>query len=565
MSREKPKVWVINTHSTGELRCREGIAAKIDPDFEIQYVQGKSPEEIEAYYKEKFGTKKLKHHAQWPDFIISSGVRSTQAARTIKKLSGGKTFIIQNLDPKDHHEDFDLISIPSNALKGELKELRNHIATVGVPHAVTDAKLDEARTIWKDRFSQLPEPRIGVLIGGHTKGFEFTPELARKMAKELNEKVKELGGSLIVTTSRRTDSAIAKAFMDEITAPSYIHDWNKTGIDNPYMGILACSDAIVVTGDSMSMCSEATTSRKPVYIYAFDGVRAGLRNLHKQLYKIENAKPFEALIQDGIQPWEYTPPDTAGFIASEAMKRWRSHAPRQQAELVVDNAARRVIEEGCLKVADNVLEATSDGVKSIKKALHDDKKFKTNFLRAVHAIRGLEQGRILITGVGKSLRVGELAGASLGSLSIPCEILDPTHAVHGDLGKMQPHAGDILIAISKSGNSEELRPVVEEAKRRGLSVIAITHQENSFLGNTAKEFGNKGILLKLPEIDEPHPFINAEGTKISPPTVSTTQVKALFEAIGLAVAKAKGMEVAHFQTNHPAGALGKRNQDAAAR
>jgi mitochondrial fission protein ELM1/D-arabinose 5-phosphate isomerase GutQ len=554
----KPSVWVINTHNAGDLRCGEGIARKINPDFSIQYIQGKSPEQIARFYKETFQTTKLKHARQWPDFVVSSGSPSAEAARTIKRLSGGRTFIIQNLNPKERFNEFDLMAIPQHRIKDEHKSLRNCLTTIGVPHGLSEQKIEEARAAWTTRFSHLPEPKIAVLLGGHIKTFPLTPARAQDLARKLNAKAKELGGSLIVTTSRRTDSAISKAFFDEISVPSYIHDWSKTGVDNPYMGILGCADAIVATGDSVSMCCEASTSRKPVYVYSFDGARRGLKTFHKQLYDHELAKPFEDLIRNGVVPWEYEPLDTAGFVANEALLRWKSVGPKQQAELVVNNSARRIIDQRCLEIAGRTIATSADGLTSLKSALQDDKTFQREFLRAVHMIGSAQRGRVLITGVGKSLRVGELAAASLGSLSIPCEILDPTHAVHGDLGKMQLNAGDTLIAISKSGNSEELKPVVEEAERRGLNIISMTHNEDSFLGKAAKKAESKGILLKLPDVEEPHPFLNAEGTRISPPTGSTTQVKALFEAIGLAVARSRGMEVEHFQTNHPAGALGKR-------
>jgi uncharacterized protein len=559
----KPSVWVINTCNVGDLRCGEGIARKINPDFFIQYIQGKSPEEIKRYYQDVFQTSKLRHDTRWPDFVVSSGSRSAEAARTIKRLSGGRTFIIQNLNPKERLNEFDLIAIPEHRIKNEHKSLRNCVTTIGVPHGLSEQKIEEGRTAWKERFADLPEPRIAVLLGGHIKAFPLTPARAKDMAKKLNAKVKELGGSLIVTTSRRTDSAISKAFFDEVSVPSYVHDWSRAGVDNPYMGILGCADAIVASGDSVSMCCEASTSRKPVYIYSFDGVRYGLKKLHKQLYSHELAKPFEELLTNGLVPWEYTPLDTAGFVADVALVRWKSVTPKQQAELVVNNSARRIIDERCLEIADRTIATSADGLKSLKSALQDDKTFRREFLRAVHMIGSAQRGRVLITGVGKSLHVGALAAASLGSLSIPCEILDPTHAVHGDLGKMQLNAGDTLIAISKSGNSEELKPVVEEAERRGLNIISMTHNEDSFLGRAAKKAESKGILLKLPDVEEPHPFLNAEGTRVSPPTGSTTQVKALFEAIGLAVAKSRGMEVEHFQTNHPAGALGKRGSSGA--
>ncbi|MFZ4540962.1 MAG: ELM1/GtrOC1 family putative glycosyltransferase [Rickettsiales bacterium] len=555
---KQPVVWVINTHSTGELRCREGIAEKINPQFSIQYIQGKSPAEIEEHYNQQFRTSQLKGDVRWPDFIISSGVHSTEAARTVKRLSGGRTFIIQNLNPKEKFSEFDLIAIPEHLLKQEHKHLRNHITTIGVPHAITQEKIEVSRAIWKERFSHLPEPRIAVLLGGHTRGFAFTPALARTMAKELNAKVKDLGGSLIVTTSRRTDSRISNAFFEEITVPSYQHDWNRTDVDNPYMGILGCADAIVATGDSMSMCCEANASKKPVYIYSFDGVRAGLRNLHTQLYRHHLAKPFKELIEKGVEPWAYTPLDAAGFVAEEAITRQKTQ-PRKQAELVVNNnIARRIVEQKAQEMADQLFSATIEGLKLVQKATAKDPVFNEAFVRAVEMIGKARHGRILITGVGKSLRVGELVGASFGSLSIPCEILDPTHAVHGDLGKMQPGAGDILIAISKSGSTEELKPIIAEAQERGLNIIALTHGKDSFLEKAVKEAGTKGICLRIPETTEPSPFLNNEGTEVSPPTVSTTQVKVLMEAIGLSVAQLKGIEIKNFQRNHPAGKLGKQ-------
>jgi mitochondrial fission protein ELM1 len=137
VKKPKPVVWVISTDSTGEMRCRQGIAAKINPDFSIHNLQGKTPAAIKRHYISLFETSQLQNHANWPDFIISSGIRSTKAARTVKKLSSGKTFIIQNLKPKDDLHLFDLVAIPEHLLNEDLSGARNYIGTIGVPHFIT--------------------------------------------------------------------------------------------------------------------------------------------------------------------------------------------------------------------------------------------------------------------------------------------------------------------------------------------------------------------------------------------------------------------------------------------
>ena len=222
---------------------------------------------------------------------------------------------------------------------------------------------------------------------------------------------------------------------------------------------------------------------------------------------------------------------------------------------VIENTLKRLRAEQHIKMGNELLGKTIDGVSALKDALNDPDALGNEFVRAVEMIRDAK-GRVLISGVGKSLRVGELLAASLGSLGIPCDTIDPTHGVHGDLGKVDLNAGNLLIAISKSGNSQELQPVVTTARKRGLQVISVTHKEDSFLGQSAKEAGNSGVLLKIPDTGEPAPFHETDH-KVSPPTVSTTQVKALIEAIALAVAQSKGMKVSDFGEHHPAGALGK--------
>ena len=335
---KKPSVWVINTHSIGELRAREGIAQAINPDYKTVHLQTLDKEEIRNFCIKTLGTKQLKSSVNWPDFVITSGKRSVDAACALKQLSGGKVFIIQSQSPKAHFEDFGLIAIPGNLTKNKERDMPNLFETIGVPHAVTQAKIDEGVASWEEQFSKLPHPRIAVLLGGKVKRqkddgdeveeFDFSAKLAKKMAAELNEKVKALKGALIVTTSPRTGQDVAEAFSTELTVPTFFHDWTHTAArGNPYFGILGLADAIVVTGDSMTMCCEANVSRKPVFIYSpenKDGemhFRKGHVKLHAALYQAKVARPFSDLLTYGIDPWDYTPLQTNHDIAAEAMKR----------------------------------------------------------------------------------------------------------------------------------------------------------------------------------------------------------------------------------------------------
>lgn len=226
----------------------------------------------------------------------------------------------------------------------------------------------------------------------------------------------------------------------------------------------------------------------------------------------------------------------------------------------IENTLKRMRAEQHIHMGNTLLTSSINGISELKDAINDPDGLGKEFVRAVEMIRNAN-GRVLITGVGKSLRVGELIAASFMSLGIACDVIDPTHGVHGDLGKIDKKAGDVLIAISKSGGSKELIPVVNEALERGMKIISVTHKEQSFLGKTAKEAEGNGVLLQIPDSKEPSPFSDAEdGNRVSPPTVSTTQVKVLMEAIGLAVAHSKGMSSQEFGRHHPAGALGHAAQ-----
>jgi len=228
--------------------------------------------------------------APWPDLVIAAGRRTAPIARYIKKKSQGKSKLVQIMHPGSAGAaDFDLICVPAHDLHGTLQE--NEMTMFGAPHRVTADKLVQASSDWADRFMTLSSPRIGLIVGGATKNRDFSAEMARDLGRAVNNMAQEKGASVLVTTSRRTGDA-ASPLLNEITVASFQYKWGDEG-DNPYFGILACSDLLIVTGDSVSMCSECCGTGKPVYIYAPQGMISDkhMRMVHA-LIENQYALPF---------------------------------------------------------------------------------------------------------------------------------------------------------------------------------------------------------------------------------------------------------------------------------
>ncbi len=222
----------------------------------------------------------------FPDVAIAAGRRAAPLLRHIKKLSGGKTKIVQIMFPGlIGLSDFDLVVLPNH--DGCKAARPNILRTTGAPHRITPQRLAAEREKWEKVFAGLPEPRIALIVGGATKNKPFTPEMARDLAARAAALSRALGGgSFLVTTSRRTGAEQEKIIRDALPDPKFFYGWGNKEIENPYFGFLALADHIIVTGDSVSMCSEACAAGAPVYIYAPAGT-VGKKHalLHRELYQ----------------------------------------------------------------------------------------------------------------------------------------------------------------------------------------------------------------------------------------------------------------------------------------
>jgi mitochondrial fission protein ELM1 len=198
----------------------------------------------------------------WPDLAITAGRRNEPVARWIRRQSGGRTRLVHLGRPWAPVECFDLVVTTPQY---ELPERANVLGIAAPLHAVTPARLAEAAVQWSPAFADLPRPWIAVLVGGDSPPYVFDCETAGRLGRAATELAH--GGTLLVTTSPRTRHEATEALRKAIGARCHFHEWTPGGGANPYLGYLALADAIVVTGDSVSMVAEACATEKPVYLF----------------------------------------------------------------------------------------------------------------------------------------------------------------------------------------------------------------------------------------------------------------------------------------------------------
>jgi arabinose-5-phosphate isomerase len=187
------------------------------------------------------------------------------------------------------------------------------------------------------------------------------------------------------------------------------------------------------------------------------------------------------------------------------------------------------------------LEIEYTGIKSLINALSYDSTIQNAFLRATSTILTMS-GRLIVTGIGKSGHIGRKIAATFASTGTPAHFVHTSEAAHGDLGMIQ--RGDVVLALSRSGTTDEFLPLIEYTKRFHIPLIAITRSQ-SILGIQAS------ICLAMPDMHEACP------NKLAP-TTSTTMQLALGDALAVAVLEERGFSQKDFYTLHPGGQLGAR-------
>ncbi len=189
-----------------------------------------------------------------------------------------------------------------------------------------------------------------------------------------------------------------------------------------------------------------------------------------------------------------------------------------------------------LQLARDTLDIEAAALQGLKTRLDQ------RFVRAVEMVLGVK-GRVVVTGMGKSGHIGRKIAATLASTGTPAMFVHPAEASHGDLGMIQPV--DLVLAISNSGESDELVAILPVLKRQGVPLIAMTGGLQSSLARHAD------VVLDSSVEKEACPLNLA-------PTASTTAQLALGDALAVALLDARGFRPEDFARSHPGGSLGRR-------
>jgi mitochondrial fission protein ELM1 len=246
--------------------------------------------------------------APLPELVIGCGGVAAAVGAALRR---GDRPVVQVQHPRMDPRRFDLIVVNRHdELTGP-----NVVVTRTALHRVTPARLAAAAELWRLRLAHLKRPLVAVLVGGSNGRFRLDAAVGSELAGQLAAMMRDDDVGVAVTPSRRTDAAVTRV-LAETLAPLGGHVWDGSG-ENPYFGMLALADAIVVTVDSVSMVSEAVATAAPVMLARLPG-----RSRRNALFT-------EGLLRDGrvrefngrLELWPVTPLDDTAEAAAEMCRR----------------------------------------------------------------------------------------------------------------------------------------------------------------------------------------------------------------------------------------------------
>ena len=200
--------------------------------------------------------------APWPDIVIGIGYRSAPVSRWIGQQAG-RVINIRLGRPRTDLKPYDLvITTPQYGLPPA-----PNVRELLLPLVKADGgAMAKAIARWRSEFERLPAPRVAVLLGGPTQHMAFDDNVARNLARDLQAFAARTGGSLLITSSPRSPDGLKAILKPALSAPHFLFEF-QAGSDNPYLALLALSDAAIVTSDSASMIADAAAFARPLLVY----------------------------------------------------------------------------------------------------------------------------------------------------------------------------------------------------------------------------------------------------------------------------------------------------------
>ena len=301
MSNQRKKVIVLTDQRTGNNNQSFVVAKALEPSYckiEVEYSKLTFLPNIFLQYFplhiSKDTIEKIK--SIQVDIIISCGRRLGLLALYIKKFLLPGVKLVQIIHPPADYKLFDIIITPYH--DNFNSQYSNHIEIIGALSNTLLSKTEEVK---------LKKDFIGVLIGGTMKNYSFSPKTTLDLCSHIKRIYHSQQLPIVISFSRRTSVETIRIMKKEIDFPCQFFDPNKPEGTNPYNEIVIHAKAIIVTGDSVSMCSEVLSQGKPLYIYwpinlSNTRLRRFISQIIEKKLAIELTKDIKA-----IKEYKYTP------------------------------------------------------------------------------------------------------------------------------------------------------------------------------------------------------------------------------------------------------------------
>jgi mitochondrial fission protein ELM1 len=304
-----PTAWLLTDGAAGNRKQAEALATALGLPAQHEVVATRVPWRWFAprWVPGSLAAIGLATPSPWPALAIGCGRQGALALRVVRAASGGATRTVQILDPRIDPAAFDAVVVPAHdPLRGP-----NVIVARGALHAVDEAWLAQARQDFAT-IGQLPRPRTVLLLGGDHRAHRLDEGYWRGLATKLGTWLQRDGGSLLVSTSRRSPDWLRRSARAEFSAVSGLQWHGPEDGPNPYPGLLAWADRIVVTPDSVNLLSEACATEVPVLCHLARPVEAKLGRFLQGLVEAGRVRPMES----DYTPWAVAPlRDTAEVAA----------------------------------------------------------------------------------------------------------------------------------------------------------------------------------------------------------------------------------------------------------
>jgi hypothetical protein len=311
--------WIISDGKIGNEVQTRGVFDALGLDYVVKRVQPKGIWHAMSPWGpvspgERFGTAASQFHPPWPQFAISIGRLTTPYLRKVRRSARFATYAVILQDPKITAGAADLFWVPQH----DRRRGANVITTLTAPHSFSPERLRDLRAHVPQSLSQLPSPRVAVLLGGPNGDYHYTAAALERLASALRSLV-ALGAGLMITPSRRTPADIT-AFVRAVTATAGCFFWDGEN-DNPYQYFLAHADMFISPADSVNMTGEPCATGRPVYVFEPDGGSAKFTRFHQALRQHGATRPLPDTFER-LESWTYEPLNSSATIAKEITRRW---------------------------------------------------------------------------------------------------------------------------------------------------------------------------------------------------------------------------------------------------